>query len=168
MAMRSMSRPVVCPVLVGRTSYLTAFDAMIAATQGGRGQALLIAGEASVGKSRLAAELERGAAARGFTVLQGTCFPPDRTYPYAPVLDILRTGVRPSAANDQLVPDGAMARGLRGLVEEIQPQSGTSATDGVDPEHTKRRHFTTLTRFFLDQATRRPLLVAVEDLHWSD
>ena len=38
----------------------------------------------------------------------------------------------------------------------------------LDPEQEKRRLFTALTHVFLSQAAEQPLLLVVEDLHWSD
>jgi predicted ATPase len=38
----------------------------------------------------------------------------------------------------------------------------------LDPEHEKRRLFAALAQFFLRQATKQPVLMIVEDLHWSD
>ncbi len=163
-----MNGQVLCPVLVGRAPYLAALDETIAATRARHGQALLIAGEAGIGKSRLLAEVEARAAAQGFRVLQGNCFPPDRTYPYAPVLDMLRMGSRGDPATDPADSDGPGAQAARSLFEEIQPPPGTAVAAGMDPEQEKRRRFSALTRFFLEQAARRSLLVAVEDLHWSD
>jgi predicted ATPase len=38
----------------------------------------------------------------------------------------------------------------------------------LDPEQEKRRLFAALAHVFLSQAAERPLLLVVEDLHWSD
>ena len=37
-----------------------------------------------------------------------------------------------------------------------------------DPEQEKRRLFTALAHFFTSQATRQPVLLIIEDIHWSD
>ncbi len=46
-------RPIVCPVLIGRTSYLEALIRLMEQACSGYGQTVLIAGEAGMGKSRL-------------------------------------------------------------------------------------------------------------------
>ncbi|MDE3090443.1 MAG: ATP-binding protein, partial [Chloroflexota bacterium] len=56
----------------------------------GKGQTVLIAGEAGIGKTRLVAETKARAAPLRFSVLQGNCFEHDRALPYAPLLDLLR------------------------------------------------------------------------------
>src|SRR5947209_3702025 len=82
---------VVCPITVGRAQNLEALRRCVEQVQGGKGQTLLIAGEAGIGKSRLVAEARAYAAHLGFLVLQGNCFESDRSLPYAPLLDIMHT-----------------------------------------------------------------------------
>jgi predicted ATPase len=38
----------------------------------------------------------------------------------------------------------------------------------LDPEQDKRRLFATLTHFFIGLTTKQPVLLTVEDIHWSD
>jgi class 3 adenylate cyclase/DNA-binding CsgD family transcriptional regulator len=95
----SFVQPVVCPVLIGRTSKLDVLQQRIHSASDGHGQTVLIAGEAGVGKSRLVAEAKAYAAARGFLVLQAACFPQDSACPYAPLIDLLRTRLAGRAAS---------------------------------------------------------------------
>ena len=88
--------PLVCPVLVGREPQLGTLDRLIDQTAGGHGHTALIMGEAGVGKSRLIAETAQRVrwqhpAPPSPLLLQGRCFEPDRTLPYAPLRDLLRT-----------------------------------------------------------------------------
>jgi hypothetical protein len=84
------NRPIVCPVLVGRGQELRTLAGCLDELEAGRGGVLLVAGEAGVGKTRLVAELQRMAAARGVRLLVGHSFENDRTAPYAPLIDLLR------------------------------------------------------------------------------
>src|SRR5690242_5101753 len=83
-------KPVVCPVLIDRVDELTALYALIDQANSGRGQVVLLCGEAGVGKSRLVAETKAHAGEQGFLLLQGNCFQADISSPYAPILDLLR------------------------------------------------------------------------------
>ena len=69
---------------------MTELTGLLALAAAGQSRFVLVAGEAGVGKSRLVAELRAAASVRGLTVVQGRCFEEDRTFPYAPVLDLLR------------------------------------------------------------------------------
>jgi predicted ATPase len=55
-----------------------------------------VCGEAGIGKSRLIAEAKAEASAPGFLLLQGSCFQVDSSYPYAPLLDLLRASAVPT------------------------------------------------------------------------
>src|SRR5262249_39921322 len=82
----SIGTPIVCPVLVGRAPHLAELGRCLEHGRAGRGQVLLVSGEAGVGKSRLVAELEALAVKLGFRIVHGSCFEPDRSFPYAPLL----------------------------------------------------------------------------------
>ena len=85
-----LDRPIVCPTTIGRAPHLAAVDRLLEQLVAGRGQTLLVTGEAGIGKSRLVAETKSRAAERGVLVLQGQCFETDRSLPYAPFVDLLR------------------------------------------------------------------------------
>jgi len=61
----------ICPTLVGRQLDLTALQVLIDRKSDGQGQAILICGEAGIGKSRLVAEAKIHAAQSDFLLLEG-------------------------------------------------------------------------------------------------
>ena len=130
---------------------------------------MLVAGEAGIGKSRLTAEARARAAARGFQVLLGTCFETDRTLPYAPFVELLRdfAATHPSAAR-QLgkVPNPGAFISLAPELRELLPEVSTLAP--IDIESAKRDAFRAFRSLFSNLATTQPLLIVLEDLHWSD
>jgi predicted ATPase len=172
---------ILCPVLIGRGSQLATLSGLLDQAKAGQGQIALICGEAGIGKSRLTAEVKHLAAGQNWVILQGACFEPDRTLPYAPFIDLLQAARHTAASATDL------AMLLSG--EQNQP------TDGA--EQTKRRLFSALTGFLLDYvsaeawmggnqasseeerglpdsryqpqlAARTSLLIILEDLHWCD
>ncbi|MEZ4617343.1 MAG: AAA family ATPase [Caldilineaceae bacterium] len=170
--MSSLDRAVISPVLVGRTREVELLEMALHTVQQGAGQMLLLAGEAGVGKSRLAAELHRQAALKHWAILAGNCFERDAFFPYAPIVDALRAliGPLPGAAVADLC--GPPAVELVKLLPELAlVLSDLHPTPVLDPEAEKRRLFEALLHF-LSRLTQSPhaapLLLIVEDLHWSD
>src|SRR6266480_1182305 len=166
------NKPIVCPVVVGRTPDLAALYLLIDSTKSGLGQVALLSGEAGIGKTRLVKEAKAYATAQDFLVVQGNCFPTDLTYPYAPLLDLLRflfSNPDMAAISAELKP---FERDLYQLLPEVvflvPDLSATSALIPVEPEQEKRRIFAALVQFFTTLAAKQPVLLIVEDLHWSD
>ena len=160
------SAPVICPVSIGRAYERDALYQLISLARSGQGQIVQVSGEAGIGKSRLVAEVKTRADSEGFLVLQGACFQMDSSYPYAPLLDMLRT----SAATNPLAgtPDPVFQEFAR-LLPELQLSSIHELSIPLsDPEQEKRRLFATLTRFFKERTKQQPLLLVIEDLHWCD
>ena len=76
--------------VIARELELELGAAAVGKAAAGAGGVLLITGEPGIGKSRLAAELGRIAAQRGFSVLTGACQSTGATTSYLPWQDILR------------------------------------------------------------------------------
>src|SRR5712691_10442414 len=151
-----------CPVFIGRVSERDALIRLIDRTMSGQGGVALVCGEAGIGKSRLVAEAKAEASDLGFLLLLGSCFQMDSSYPYAPLLDLLRT----SALSTADAPAPVVLEFAR-LLPELAPNiSGSPPAPLPDPEQEKRRLFAALTRFFKERASQRPVLLVIEDLHW--
>lgn len=164
--MASFSTPVMCQVFIGRVSERDALYRLIDRTRSGQGQVALVCGEAGIGKSRLLAEAKARAAAQDFLLLQGNCFQMDNSYPYAPLLDMLRAFAAQSplaTSESSIVLDFA-----RLLPELAQSLPAPLPAPLPDPEQEKRRLFAALTRFFKEQSSQQPVLLVIEDLHWCD
>ena len=161
------SKPVVCPLLIGRASDLTFLGSLIDQAKNGAGQVVLINGEAGIGKSRLVAEAKTYATRQDFLLLQGQCFPTDTTYPYAPLLDLLRSLYASQTTGQLSSPLEALARDIFPLLPELVPDR-TILLPGLEPEQEKRRLFAVLATFFIHLSAHSPLLFIIEDVHWSD
>src|SRR5260370_442308 len=107
-----------CPVFIGRASERDALFRLIDRTRSGQGSVALVCGEAGIGKSRLIAEAKAEASAPGFLLLQGSCFQVDSSYPYAPLLDLLRASAVPTPdAPDPIVLEFAQPTHAAGRAE---------------------------------------------------
>ncbi|MEJ2710978.1 MAG: AAA family ATPase [Anaerolineales bacterium] len=162
-------RPFVTPVFIGRREELRQLENALTAVQSQGGRCVLVSGEAGIGKSRLITEIRTQAIDGGFTVLAGRCFEQDRSFPYAPLIDMLRPFFARGAAFDLLEALGPLASEWAKLLPELATQvSLPQAASALEPEFEKRRLFEALTNLFLHQAQAGPLMIIVEDLHWSD
>src|SRR3954453_404412 len=111
--------------LVGRAEELARLMAHVDRAGEGRPSAVLVAGDAGVGKTRLLDELSRRAAERGVRVLTGHCVDlGDVGLPYLPFVDLLR----PVAVEPELAPAAvgnpvlaAMLAGRPGAFPPVAP-----------------------------------------------
>jgi len=168
---RSINRSLLCPKIIGRTPELVALGVLVEQAKGGQGHLALLRGEAGIGKSRLVAETKATAAGLDFLLLQGNCFRSDRFFPYAPLLDLLRAYISTHAAiaaQDLKPLATALSRLLPDLTLLLPELAPVAELPPLDPEQEQRRLFAVLTHFLTQQARQHPVLLVMEDLHWSD
>src|SRR5918911_3619191 len=79
----------ICPIVVGREKELTALEDGLLSAVRGDGQVVVLAGEAGVGKTRLASELQKRALKGGSTVMWGGCSEAELGLPYLPFLEAI-------------------------------------------------------------------------------
>lgn len=169
-------RPLVCPALIGRASSLEALLRLMEQACGGSGQTVLIAGEAGLGKSRLITEAttrmttpQAQALCSAVLILQGRCFEPDTALPYAPLLDVLRSFLASRSPDEITHAFGPTTPELAKLLPELAMLVPALAPSPLlEPEQEKHRLFQALTLFFSHLAAAGPLLLILEDVHWSD
>ena len=171
-----LTRSIVCPVLIGRRTHLDTLLQFMEQAKSGHGQTVLISGEAGIGKSRLVAEAIKHARSsnaqaesQAALILEGRCFEPDRALPYAPFLDLLRSFLAVQSPDEAAELLGPTASELVKLLPEFAGYVQEPAPDSMlDPEQEKRRLFQALLRFFTRLSMLQPLVVIIEDIHWSD
>ncbi|OIJ67966.1 helix-turn-helix transcriptional regulator [Streptomyces mangrovisoli] len=151
------------PRFVGRVDELKTLDLALARADAGEPQALLVGGEAGVGKTRLIEEFATAACRRGAVVALGGCVEIGADgLPFAPFSTALRALHR--ALPDELA---AAAAGQEEELARLLPEWGETGQGRHDEEGTARLY--ELTARVLERvATGRTVVLVLEDLHWGD
>ncbi|WP_269191634.1 helix-turn-helix transcriptional regulator [Blastococcus sp. VKM Ac-2987] len=166
--------------LVGRADELARLLAHVDRAVAGRASAVLLAGDAGVGKTRLLDELARRARDRGVRVLTGHCVDlGDVGLPYLPFVDLLR----PVVADPELVPVArenpvlaGLIAGRPGAVVPVRPPAegqdlGSPLPHRAAPQPVddgRLQLFESVAGLLCELAATGPLLVVLEDVHWAD
>jgi len=125
----------------------------------GRVHAVVLTGEAGVGKTRLAEELRDWAAWQGIGVATATCYAVESNLAYAPIGALLRSRPLPHLSPARL------REVARVLPEVLDAHPGVRAP-GLITEGWQRQHFfEALVHAFL---ATDPLLLIVDDIQWCD
>jgi DNA-binding CsgD family transcriptional regulator/tetratricopeptide (TPR) repeat protein len=147
------------PRFVGRVAELEALERLLERAASGTGGAMLIGGEAGIGKSRLVAELEARAGAAGVLVLTGECVElAEGQLAFSPIISALR-----SVIEDAETLEGLGAP-LRSALAALWQVAGGSEHAGGSREQLFEAVYRVLARL----AGRQPVLLVVEDVHWID
>jgi len=151
---------------VGRVRELDAIESLL--VRAGGPHLVLVSGEPGIGKTTLAAEVARRAFARGTVVLYGR-FDQDIAAPYQAVRDAL-------AAYASACPLATLRADLRTTIGEVahllpdlvEPVGGLRRLETGDAEVERQRLFSAIATWLTSIASRQPVLLVVDDLHWAD
>lgn len=130
----------------------------------GRARLVLISGEAGIGKSRLAAELQQWAQRQGIDTAATRSYQAEGELTYAPLLTWLRTPILQSAW--QKADDVVLTELARLLPELLVKRLDLAAPAPLTQSWQRQRLFAALTEAVL--ARSRPLLLHIDDLQWCD
>jgi DNA-binding CsgD family transcriptional regulator/tetratricopeptide (TPR) repeat protein len=146
--------------LVGRRHEMSALTGALDRAAVGKPTGLLMSGDAGVGKSRLVAEAVERAAGAGFTVLVGRCLDTaESALPYLPFTEIVGAL---SATHPELVAEHLALRHL------LPGGFARVAAGGEQRDLGQLQVFDAVLSVLDDLTAVTPVLLVVEDLHWSD
>ncbi|MDQ1519909.1 MAG: hypothetical protein QOI55_982 [Actinomycetota bacterium] len=150
---------------IGRVEELRRFDGALQAATSGKPSALIVIGEAGVGKSRLAAQWAARARERGAHVLVGNCLQlTAAALPYAPIVEVLRALVRDLGADRVRELLGAGHDAVAALLPEIAEHADTGEIEAWG----QGRLFEAVLTLLVRMSAEQPIVLVVEDLHWAD
>src|SRR6266704_627249 len=163
------SRPpseLVAPLL-GRSAAFRHLVGRFQQARAGQPQAVLVMGEAGIGKTRLTSEFVAWARAQGAEVMRGHAFGMGGQLPYQPLVEALRERLEAENAPEDLLEDLWLAE-LARLLPELRvryPDLPVPTENGLSA---KGRLFEAVARLFDALARRAPLVLLLENLHWVD
>jgi DNA-binding CsgD family transcriptional regulator len=153
----------VSPVFVGRETELAQLTRTLEVADAGTPQAVILRGEAGVGKTRLIEELLRSLKGTQAVATVGGCVEVGgEALPFAPFSEALRALARQ-------VPDEIReaSKGQEEVLARIVPElTEYDAGAGYDGDLT--RLFELTARILERLASRRLVVLVIEDLHWAD
>ncbi len=173
---RAVTSRVTSSRIVGRQRQLSLLVESLDDVRDGAGAVYALAGDAGIGKTRLLREVVAEATARGFLVTVGACLDVgDGLIAYTPVVEVVRRlGSQLDAATLEAA-SGPYARTLARLVPTAfaaltHHPGADSATDGDASAGTAGpdRVAEAVRHVLAELGARAPVLVTIEDLHWSD
>jgi predicted ATPase len=166
--------------LVGRESEVALLLERWAQSQDGRGQVVLLRGEAGIGKSRLVEVVRERARQEGATRTAFRCSPYYQQSALYPLIDHLQRVLQwqrdasPEAKFDALE---RVLRTYRLSLEEVIPLFATLLSVPLPeryppltlpPAQQRQKTHEALIAWLLEETERQPVLAVWEDLHWAD
>jgi tetratricopeptide (TPR) repeat protein len=163
---------------VSRTREIALLEDLLAQVEEGRGQAVLLAGEPGMGKTRLLHEFHRRTQDRA-TWWQGAAVSFGSSLPFHPLIDLLKHAFGVQATDTDEVIGDRIERATAAFGEAFRPsarflrsllsiEAGDPSLAPLDPKLRRAGIFEALGRFFHAWSETCPLIVVLEDLHWMD
>jgi ABC-type oligopeptide transport system substrate-binding subunit/class 3 adenylate cyclase len=172
--------------LVGREREMVELSSAGSDLAAGTGAVVILAGEPGIGKSRLVAELRdrlHATDADRYGWLEGRCLSYGESLPYWPFRDLLRDWLGVTQEEPELRTRVALHRRvndlygeraldaypyLAGLLDlELEPDARERMAE-LSPEARQYRTWEVIGDLLTRLARARPLVVALEDVHWAD
>ncbi|WP_314220516.1 helix-turn-helix transcriptional regulator [Streptomyces zaehneri] len=160
-----MSQTVFATAFIGREEELARLSGVLERARGGESRAVLIAGDAGVGKTRVLDEVAARAARSGMTVLTGHCVDlGDVGLPYLPFTEILGLLAADERCAAVLAAHPEVDRLLGAGTDADEAGPGPRSGSGEG----RLRLFEGMAALLADLSDVTPLLLVLEDLHWAD
>jgi class 3 adenylate cyclase/tetratricopeptide (TPR) repeat protein len=165
--------------LIGREDEAGLLQRRWAKARAGVGQAVVLVGEAGLGKSRLIAAFEQQRGSVSGPVLRLSCSPHYSDTPLYPLIRYLESAagfLRTDTPTQKFARLQRLLGGTLGLGEEeiavladlLSISTTTESPAHQSSQRTKELTFSAVLRHIEALAAKTPLLAIVEDLHWAD
>ncbi|GLF95819.1 ATP-binding protein [Streptomyces yaizuensis] len=156
------------PALIGRDHPAGVLRGEVDRVLASHGGLVLVTGEAGIGKSTLVTEAADEARRRGALVLGGSCWDSDSAPGYWPWVQVMR-GLRRAVGDGEWAEAERAAGGRIGVLLGERPAPDGTTGDGVPADGAESfALYDAVTTALVTASQDRPVVVVLEDLHWSD
>ncbi|MDA4124732.1 MAG: AAA family ATPase [Thaumarchaeota archaeon] len=155
--------------LVDRVAELARLRSALETMIQSEGNLFFVAGEAGIGKTRIAEELSATARERRITTLYGRCSRREGKIPYAPWVEQIREFVRTSPPQLLFKVIGNHAAEVAKLVPEITASVGpVNAGSSGSVDQDRLSFIDGISQLVVNISKEGPLLIIFDDMNWAD
>jgi len=165
---------------VGRENSMAMVNNAWVEASSGVGQVLGIVGEAGVGKSRLLLEFRRSLPVNEFIYFEGRCFQHGGSIAFLPFLKILKScfgideGSAENAMSEKVIEklkvlnEDMLRPSLPAFHDLLSMRFEDKTWHKLDPQVKRENIFEAIRDLLVSISQKKPLVMAIEDLHWID
>jgi len=153
-------------ILVGRKEEIGRLNSHFEDAVNGRGSAVLISGEAGVGKTRLVNEFLDHARSLGVRVLSGWCLS-EGSISYFPFIEAFNNQAPSYNSSEKSIITEQL--GIAGWLKGPgAPHTHTPSRSSYSPEVERDRTFEAVSSTLMKLSASQPTILFLDDLHWAD
>ncbi|OBJ88472.1 hypothetical protein A9W97_15565 [Mycobacterium gordonae] len=152
--------------LIARDADLAALEETLDDARRGTGRVRVVAGDAGMGKTRLARELSRRAEERGCAALWGGCRELELALPFLPFCEAIDTYLTTADVAEFRRQLGPAAGAVGAIVPELS--NGVPPIDDLFGAPIRLQLFEGVVTVLRTVAAQSGALLVVEDVHWAD
>ncbi|MFC1886397.1 adenylate/guanylate cyclase domain-containing protein [Thermodesulfobacteriota bacterium] len=144
------------------------------------GQVVGVVGEAGVGKSRMLLEFRNRLPQNEFTYLEGHCLQYGENMIYLPILELIKSYFDIKEDDREFIIRKKVVEKIFEVGEEFSESAlpvfqdilslkvDDEAFSKLEPKQKREKTFETIRDLFIRESRSKPLILAIEDLHWID
>lgn len=164
---------------VGRSNSIPALLAQFDTVALGNGLVVGLAGDAGIGKSRLLFEMRHQLPRTEYIYLEGRCIQYGNSLTYLPFLEVIRSFLQVREKDDEdeiqkklstaiVALDPSLTHVIAPLQALLSLRIDDDAYTRLEPIERRDRTHAALRDLFVRLSQEKPLVLAIEDLHWMD
>jgi len=164
---------------IGREREIEVLRDSLIKSKEGAGQVVTIIGDAGIGKSRLLYEFGKLLEDENMLYLEGRCISYGKSISYLPILDIIKKMFRIDKLDTERTIKKKIERGIANIDQNLKGgipflydilsiETDDPLLKNLDVRDKRKKTLEAIKNILLADCKKRPLVFAVENLHWID